>query len=455
MQAEKQLARYISAIEYKDLPEKVIRSIKNIILNITGTTVAGSNREGCKAIVDVARKWGGVEEATVLIHGGKLPAHNAAFVNGYMARALDIDDAMFPGMHVGASTVATALAMAEQSGGCSGKDFITALAIGHEVASRFNNVTDYVGFDHTGVCTIMGAATVAGKILKLQEQQFIDTLGHAFNKSAGSFQSNVDGALSVRIIQGGAAQGGIISAELGKEGLNGPKNFIEGVYGYLHLFGRDKYSAEDITSITGGTFNFQDNLLFKKYPSCACTEGGTDVILSIMNENGLAVSDIARIDIVVSPIAYRLVGHQFEAGDTPTVNAQFSVRYCVASAALRQGARLQFFEEELIRDPRIAELLEKITVAPDPELEGNMDLHLKASLTVTTNNGSIYRKELDQPPGAPRNPLTDEEFQVCFRDYVSYGENALPTESVEKIITFIERLEEIKDVRELASFLVV
>jgi 2-methylcitrate dehydratase PrpD len=216
----------------------LIRSIKNIILNITGTTVAGSNREGCQTIVNLVRKWGGAKEATILVHGGAMPAHNAAFANAYMARALDIDDAMFPGMHVGASTVMTALAVAEQCGGCGGKDFITALAIGHEVASRFNSVTDYVGFDHTGVSTIMGAATTAGKILKLNEQQMVDTLGHAFNRSGGSFQSNVDGALAVRIIQGGAAQGGITSAELGKEGLIGPKNFYRRYHGYLHLFGR-------------------------------------------------------------------------------------------------------------------------------------------------------------------------------------------------------------------------
>ncbi len=453
MNAEKQLAQYITDVEYKDLPDKVVRSIKNIILNIAGTTVAGSNREGCQAIVDMVKKWGGAEEATILVHGGKVPAHNAAFANAYMARALDIDDAMFPGMHVGASTVSAALAAGEKEGGCSGKDLITALAVGHEVASRFNNVTEYVGFDHTGVCTVMGTATVAARIMKLNGQQTLDTLGHAFNRSGGSFQSNVDGALSVRIIQGGAAQGGIVSAELGREGLNGPKNFIEGVYGYLHLYGRDKYPVEDISSISSGSYQFQDNLLFKKYPSCACTEGGTDVILSIVNESGLKDSDIEKIEIFVSPIAFRLVGHPFEAGDTPTVNAQFSVRYCVASALLRRGARLQFFEEDMVKDPRIAEILNKITVVEDKSLEGNMDLHLKACLAVTAKDGKVYRKELDQPPGAPKNPLTDREFQDCFRDYVGYGNNALSPEKVEKIISFIDRLEEIEDVRKLVSFL--
>ncbi len=98
-------------------------------------------------------------------------------------------------------------------------------------------------------------------------------------------------------------------------------------------------------------------------------------------------------------------------------------------------------------------MLEKITVTSDPGLEGNMDLHLKVGMTVTTINGNTYRKELDQPPGAPMNPLTDPEFQDCFRDYVSYGANALSPDTVKEIIAFIERLEEQKDVRKLVSFL--
>ncbi|MBW1802385.1 MAG: MmgE/PrpD family protein [Deltaproteobacteria bacterium] len=455
MEAEKKLSQFVTDTRYDSLPRDAVQEIKNVVLNICGTVVAGSTREGCRSLVDQVRDWGGKEEATILIHGGKVPAYNAAFANAYMARALDIDDAMFPGMHVGASTVSAALAAAELTGGCSGQEFLTALTLGHEIAARFNAVTEYVGFDPTGVCTIFGTATAAGRILGLNPDQMLNTLALAFNKSGGSFQANVDGSLAVRAIQGFAAQGGIISAQLAKQGINGPKQFVEGVYGYLHLYGRDAHTAEDVTGKLGDYFTFPGNLLFKKHPSCACTEAGTDAILYLIEENGLTPENVDRIDIKVSPIAYNLVGHPFEIGDTPTVNAQFNVRYCVASALLRKGSRLQYFEESQIRDPRITELLDKIHIILDKDLEGVMPLHLKADMTVSTTKGDVYQKAVDYPRGAPGNPMNEEEFRACFRDYVSYGPKALPAERVEKIIDLVNRLEEVEDVRALVPLLLV
>jgi acyl-CoA synthetase (AMP-forming)/AMP-acid ligase II len=55
-----------------------------------------------------------------------------------VARALDFENAMAPGFHPGASAVLIALAAAELARVCSGKDFLTALALGVEIASRLN-----------------------------------------------------------------------------------------------------------------------------------------------------------------------------------------------------------------------------------------------------------------------------------------------------------------------------
>ena len=111
-----------------------------------------------------------------------------------------------------AGTVPVALATAELVGGCSGKEFLAALVLGTEVAARINAVSDYDGFDPTGVCSIFAASAVAGKILRLNSRQMLNALALAFNRAGGSFQSNIDGSLAVRVIQGFVSQGGIICA---------------------------------------------------------------------------------------------------------------------------------------------------------------------------------------------------------------------------------------------------
>ena len=121
MESERLLARYVTDTVYEELPEKPVAIAKEVVLTVLGTTIAGAKAEGCEALVRQVRQWGGRKEATILIHGGKVPAHNAALVNSAMARALDFCDGMVPGMHVGSSSIPTALAAAELAGGCTGK----------------------------------------------------------------------------------------------------------------------------------------------------------------------------------------------------------------------------------------------------------------------------------------------------------------------------------------------
>ncbi len=453
MEAEKRLAGFISETKYTDLPHEAIESVKNVMLNFIGTTFAGSTQEGCEALVKQVKNWGGRPESTILVYGGKVPAYNAVMANAYMARALDVDDSMFPGMHVGASTAATALAISEKIGGCSGKEFLTVLALGHETAARMNAAAEYDGFDPTGISTVFGAAAVAGKLLKLNPEQMLNCLAIGFNRSAGSFQSNIDGTLSIRAIQGFSAQSGVIAAELARAGITGPGNFIEGIYGFLHLYGRDKHTADEIINKLGQRYLFARNIVFKRHPSCACTEGSTDAILSIMQEQGVTAEDIERIDITASPYAFKLVGHEFEMGNNPRSAAQFNIKYCVASALIRGKSSLKYFEVDQIKDPRITEVLSKIHTKADPTLEGNLPLHLKTAMEVKTRDGKIFQRIYDEPRGAPGNPLTREELRECFYDYIDYSGRRVFAEDVERMVSMTEHLEEVEDVHSLIALM--
>jgi 2-methylcitrate dehydratase PrpD len=166
MQIEERLVDYVLHTKYEDLPAEIVEFMKKWILTIVSTTIAGATTEGCDALVNQIKDWDGKEEATILLHGSKVPACNAAFINSYMARALDADDGICPGLHVGASAVPAALAASELGAGCSGKEFITALTVGAEIADRINLVSNYDGFDPTGVCSIFSSTAVASRIVE-------------------------------------------------------------------------------------------------------------------------------------------------------------------------------------------------------------------------------------------------------------------------------------------------
>ena len=445
MEIETILAQFASDTKYEDLPKEPIEVIRNVVLTVLGTTIAGATAEGCEILVNQTKEWGGKKEATILIHGGRVPAHNAALVNSVMARALDFCDAMSPGIHMGSSSVPTALATAELVGGCNGKDFLTALVVGSEVAARLNLPgSTYDGFDPTGVCTIFAAAAIAGKLLRLNSKQMLNALALAFNRSGGSFQSNIDGSLAVRLIQGFVSQAGIICAQLAQKGLDGPKNFLQGIYGYFHLYAKDRYNPEFVVSELGKRFEMT-KVLFKKYPSCGGTLSSTDAILKIMQEKEVTSENVEQIDIKVLPYIYKLVGHPFKAGENPKVNAQFNIQYCVANALLRKSSKLEHFDELCIRDPRIMELTEKIYVHPEPALE-KRGHNTALKMTVTTKDGNVHHKRVDIASGFPGNPLNKEEHKERFEGCISYSGDLLPRENTEKVEALVNSLEEVEEV---------
>src|SRR3989304_3919440 len=101
METEQTLADYVLNTRYEELPAEPIAIAKHLTLTVAGTAIAGAKAEGCEALVNQVLRWGGSKEATILLHGGKVPAHNAAFVNTVMARALDYCDGMTPRLPAG------------------------------------------------------------------------------------------------------------------------------------------------------------------------------------------------------------------------------------------------------------------------------------------------------------------------------------------------------------------
>ena len=453
MYTEEKIVKYLCNTTFSDLPLKILEVIKKQVLTIIGTTIGGGSAEGCETVMELAKELGGKEEASILIHGGKVPAHQAAFVNGTMERALDFCDSLAPGPHIGAATIASALAAAEIKGGCSGAEFLTAITVGAEVAVRLNlNESQYGGFDPTGVMVVFSATAAAAKILGLSEKETWNALGLAFNKCGGSFQSHVDGCLGVRINEGWVAETGITCARLASRGITGPKNFLEGIYGYFHLFGRDQVSGETVTAGLGTTYNLE-KFVFKLFPSCALTQGSIEVILDLMAKERFGADEVERVCVTVPPYTYNLVGHPFKVGSNPKVDAQFSIRYCVANALIRKGSLLAHFEDEAVKNPEVLAMAEKVGVISDVGMEERG--HTPLDMRVVLKNGKEYLEKRDISPGFPGRPLTDEQHKQRFLNCLDFSGMSLSKEKVDNIINEVDHLETMSDVRSLISLLIL
>ena len=434
--------------KYEDLPDEAIKATKRNIIDTIAVLVAGSTAPGCETLVNLVREWGGKEESTVLIHNGKVPALNAALVNSVMARALDFDNGMAGGMHPSASIVPTALAVAEMCGSIDGREFLTTITLGDDLAARINRATNpsRFGFDPTGTSLVFGTAAISGRILGLDREKMLDALGIAFNQAAGNMQSNIDGTLTVRLIQGLTSRAGILSAILAQRGITGVRNILQGVYGFFHLFAHDKVNLEALTDGLGEKFEGVTTI-YKKYPSCGATLATTDAALELCSEHNIEPGEVAEITVNVSQWVYHLVGRPFEIRSSPEVDAQFSIPYTVANALVRRSSTIKHFTEEFVRSPEIIELAEKVhlVVAQMPEY---MRMEIKM------RDGDCWSKSIKYPRGFPQNPLTDEEFKEKWEDCVAYTPKPLPEGNFEKLAKMVNKMEEVDDVSKMVELLV-
>jgi 2-methylcitrate dehydratase PrpD len=174
-----------------------------------------------------------------------------------------------------------------------------------------------------------------------------------------------------------------------------------------------------------------------------------------VREHQLEPESVLGVDVTVTPPVFRLVGHDFEIGNNPTVDAQFNLRYCIANGLLRKSSALVHFDAAAVSDPRIGELTRRIDVHEDRDLnEGRRDLSARAIMRVKTLGGEELVKIIDHPSGFPPNELTTEQHLARFWDNVNYAGKPLRAGAVETLVSRIDRLEDVEDVRALIPLLI-
>lgn len=452
MRAEDKVVSFIEETTFDDLNEVDIDIVKKQILTYVGCVIAGSSNMGCEEVVEIAKDLGGKEEGTVLVHGGKVPAQQAAFVNGVMGRALDVCDHIKPGMHVGSGMIPAIYAIAEMKGGISGKDFITAIAVGDEVALRLNlEEEDYHGFDPTGIAGVFGAAAGAAKVWGMTDKEIFHTLSLAFNRCAGSFQCNIDGALAVRVIEGWIGQAGVECARLASKGITGPLDWLDGVYGYFNLFTNGRTNGQEVFATLGKEPLRTYTLGFKKYPSCGMTQGSTELIQNMMGQYGFKAADVDHIVLTMPTYGYNLVGN-FKLGDNPKVNAQFGTPYCIANALVRENVKLEHFEPEFILNDEVLEFARKIESVCDPGMD-HVRPHYASDIEVFCKDGSVYKGSIDVSPGTEEAPLKDEDFKRRFYDCVDFAKKPFLEERADEVYQKCLDVAEMDNVDELFHFM--
>jgi 2-methylcitrate dehydratase PrpD len=451
MSITENLARFIVDTEYGDIPEKAKTKAKLCMLDCFGALLAGSVEPISKPVKRYVERVGCKEEATVIGLKARTSVPQAAFANGVFGHVLDYDDTnqIFVG-HATVVILPTLLALGEAMA-LNGEDMITAYMVGTEVQWKLGDAlvtsgNHYgKGWHSTGTIGSFGAAAAAGKLLGLDEEKMTNALGIAASEAAG-FQEQF-GTHCKSFHAGRANENGVTAALLASEGFTSSRTALEGKLGYLRV-SADRYDANKINNF-GDPWGILEptvarGINLKKYPVCGGGVGSVEGILSLVNEYDLKPDEVELIECHLRPkYSELLMYHDPKTG----LEAKFSMEYWMARALLDRELGLQQFTDEKVLDQKSRELVKRVKLIPDQEMERPSS---KVRIVVRTRDNRLLEKLYFPPKGTPENPMTEEELKDKYRECAEWG--GVGGEGIEesmKMLMEIERLEDVGDLMRL------
>ncbi len=389
--------------------------------------------------------------------GGKVVSWMAALANGAMVHQLDYDDCHDVGVvHPGGATVPAALAIAERQGNVTGKEFITAIALGTDTICRLSlplirDSTRY-GWDRPGTLSKYGATVSASKLLGLDKSQIVSAFGIVLNESTISYESAHTGASDIRAFRDGfGAKAGILSALLAQKGVSGDKTSLDGRYGLYNQCWLGDSNPARVTAGLGKSFEGV-NVSFKPWPCCRNVHGFVEATLRLVKEHDLGPGDIAKV-VAVSGGERRGYYETMAERRRPQTSAaaKFSLPFVLGIAIARRNVLLEDFRAQGRSHPTALDLAQLVTYQFDEQYKRpGIEIGV---IEIVTKTGKRYHTEVPFAYGHPKNPITKEDLFTKFKDCARYSIKPLTKPRVERVIEILDNLEKVEDMKEVVKLL--
>ena len=451
-----ELATWASRVAFDDLPPDVVRATKLRVLDVIGLSLAGAQTPfGCSVReAAVALSSGG--PCRIFGTGDGVNVAMAAFANGAFSQALEYDDTHNESIvHMSSPAVSAALAIADTTR-VSGRDLITAIALGNEISCRAGSVAPGQfhrrGFHPSGLFATFGVTYLAGRLLGLDAEAMARAAGISGSFASGILECWVDGTQTKFLHPGWSAQSGIVAAFLARSGTTGPAQVFEGRWGLFATHLQDADVARDYSRLTHelGTRWDSRNASFKPFPAAHVLHPYIDAILRL-RAGGLRAGDVEWIDCPVAPFIVTIVCEPASEKLAPASDShgRVSLQYTLAEALVRGSLNRYAYSADSLRDPEILALARRVRFQADPTFPGPG--RFKGAVTVTLTSGKTMTEIEEYNRGSAENPMTDAELRAKFDEN---AEGFLPAAARDRVAGAALSLEQMPDARALVDFLV-
>jgi 2-methylcitrate dehydratase PrpD len=450
MDAINAFADHVVATKFPVIPADAVRAAKVFILDTLGVGTAGSTGPMARALAMASATWGQGAEARVWGSGISRPAAAAAMCNAYQAHNSEFDcvheEAVVHAMSV---VLPVAIAGAERVKKVNGLDLITAVTLGVDVAAGLGvAATTGLRFFRPATAGAFGATAALGKLMGLDHPAMINAFSIAYAQLAGTMQAHTEGSALLAMQIGFAARNTVVACDLAARGFDGPKNVLDGPFGYFKLYEPDGAPARIVEEL--GRRWFIAELAHKPFPSGRATHGIVEACLTLRREHQIAPEAIERVTAHVPPLVRHLVGRPPHE-EMQANYARLCAAYVAACALRRDGVGLDDFTPAAYRDRPTQDLARRVSI--EVRDAGNPNALTPVEVEIALRDGTRQAVRIETVYGNPKKPLSRADHVAKFKSNCAAAAHPLPPENVERLVERVDRLDEVADVTEVVDLL--
>ena len=383
--------------------------------NITETFIAGLVKKSQEIPYDVMQQARKVllDYLGVLVGGKKYleakhpeliaSAPSNAFLNGFAAHVLELDDGHRHGMiHLGASIV-TAVLDAAKKGNLKSDDVLCGIVMGYEVAVRCARAIQpghkERGYHVSGTCGTIGSAMGISFACKYNEEQLKSTLACAVSSAAGVLEIQEQASELKPYNVGRAATAGVVAAQVGKLAILGPNDILGGKRGFLAAL-TDTPKPEFLIDFSNDDYAIM-GIYQKVHAACRHCHPAIDATIDMRNDLNLKPEQIDHIEVRTYKLA---VGSHDHTDIMGISSAKLSTPYAVALAVVKGSAGYADYNKANLDDYNIQLITRKVRVIEDENLTAQSPAVRGAKVTIYLKDGNVYEAPCLYPKGEPDTP---------------------------------------------------
>src|SRR5688572_16982386 len=438
------LAQFVAKTQWEDLPAAVHKQAKLVFLDTLGVILAGSVRPEVQQLRERLASTAGTG-ATVYAKG--TPAHDprtAALLNGIAGRAIELCEGQRLVSGQAAMQVLPGILSVGEHVEASGRDMITALVLGYEMAGRLCTAFTARPLAHqNGQASLLAAAGAGARVRGMNASSISRAMRIATTLVLTPGYSNaVAGATTLNVAGGMSGFVGAFAPDLVLAGFEAQDDAIEEALGKLV---GDGFRSEGLADDLGSGWHITRNW-FRLYACCNPVHPALDSLQAILDKLRPKPQDIESIDVAT----YRFASVMCNPDPPNYFASKYSLPHVAAVLIVKGKAGHSEVDDEALHDPAVAALRHRVHMSEDPAMTAVAPRLRPARVTVTLKDGRQATDSRESHRGDFNDPFEDSELREKFRELAGL---VLTREGVAKVEEAVDRCEKWKSVRELSALI--